>query len=195
MNEPATNEQPPSAEAEAMANRWVRPHAYSCAQEIDALIAQRVSAETVRWQNRDRQRLEQIGRLQETVHERRIGVEQPTQETGQLGCDDHWRPGATAPKEHGAEIRIKIARARGVLAYWDAELQTFVLSRPVNVESVREPLGWQPLVPFAPASTGERPAPDGPQRCCDNGNFGDGHECQKQDGASPPSPSPRSRRY
>jgi hypothetical protein len=96
---------------------------------------------------------------------RGIGVEQPTQEAGQLGCGDHWRPGATASKEHGVEIRIKIAHARGVPAYWDAGLQTFVLSRPVNVESVREPLGWQPLVPSALASTGEQPACGEEPRC------------------------------
>src|SRR3954468_4609195 len=76
-------EQPPSAEALGAAREWygepMRVHGtpdhpsyvVSLAHRFDRVAKQvcnqRVSAETVRWQNRDRQRLEQIARLQETV--------------------------------------------------------------------------------------------------------------------------------
>lgn len=33
---------------------------------------------------------------------------------------------------------------------------------------------------------------DNPNRCCDNGDFGDGHACQKMPAESPPPPSPLS---
>src|SRR3954447_20028389 len=67
-----TEQPPPSAEAQALAETIYKWQGYAfldgrVAQAIDALILQRVSADTERWQNRDRQRLEQIDRLQETV--------------------------------------------------------------------------------------------------------------------------------
>src|SRR4051794_2322911 len=57
----------PSAEALKLASRYADGEVKKCAADIDALCEQRVSAETIRWQNRDRQRLEQIDRLQATV--------------------------------------------------------------------------------------------------------------------------------
>src|SRR4051794_24212991 len=66
MKESAMSEQP-SAEAMKLASRYADGEVKKCAAEIDTLIAQRVAAETVRWQNRDRQRLEQISTLQKTV--------------------------------------------------------------------------------------------------------------------------------
>src|SRR4051794_24910844 len=68
MKEPAMIEQP-SAEALELGRRHGADEitAYERAVDIDALIAQRLAAETERWQERDRQRLDQIGRLQETV--------------------------------------------------------------------------------------------------------------------------------
>jgi hypothetical protein len=57
----------PSAEALKLASRYADGEVKKCAADIDALIAQGVSAERERWQNRDRQRLAQIDRLQETV--------------------------------------------------------------------------------------------------------------------------------
>jgi hypothetical protein len=59
-------EQPPSAEAMKIAMRFSNQDD-QCAAEIDTLCEQRVAAERERWQNRDRQRLEQIHRLQETA--------------------------------------------------------------------------------------------------------------------------------
>ena len=52
------------------------------------------------------------------------------------------RPISTAPRD--AEIKIRVG-GWWLPAYWDEELQTFVLSRPVHIESVREPDGWMPL--------------------------------------------------
>jgi hypothetical protein len=57
-------EQQPSVEAVrlvAYSNGW------ELARGIESLCEQRVAAERERWQNRDRQRLEQIATLQETV--------------------------------------------------------------------------------------------------------------------------------
>src|SRR3954447_8576794 len=69
-----TEQPPPSAEAQALAETIYKWQGYAfldgrVAQAIDALILQRVAAETERWQNRDRQRLDQIDRLQETVQQ------------------------------------------------------------------------------------------------------------------------------
>jgi hypothetical protein len=74
MKEPATNEQP-SAEAFEAAwklHNWMvdckHPETHDrVARLLHSFAQQRVSAETERWKARDRQRLEQINRLQETV--------------------------------------------------------------------------------------------------------------------------------
>jgi hypothetical protein len=60
-------EQSPSAEALEIADRIRAPNGMKCAAEIDALVKQRVFAERNWWQNRERQRLEQISTLQKTV--------------------------------------------------------------------------------------------------------------------------------
>lgn len=54
-----------------------------------------------------------------------------------------WQPMETAPKD-GTEILIELRPGFGIPAYWCDELQTFVLSRPLHIESVREPTGWKP---------------------------------------------------
>ena len=56
--------------------------------------------------------------------------------------DMQWKPIETAPKD-GTVIVIPLQMARGVRAYWDKELETWVLCQPVNVESIREPISWR----------------------------------------------------
>jgi hypothetical protein len=55
----------------------------------------------------------------------------------------NWLSPDTIPKD-GSEIRIQLEFPRGVLAYWDKELGRFVLSTPLNIESVSAPKGWAP---------------------------------------------------
>jgi hypothetical protein len=52
-----------------------------------------------------------------------------------------WQPMETAPKD-GRDIRLKIEWPRGVVAYWDDDLQEWVTSRPLHMECVHEPKGW-----------------------------------------------------
>ncbi|TAL02650.1 MAG: hypothetical protein EPO08_06460 [Rhodospirillaceae bacterium] len=55
---------------------------------------------------------------------------------------DRWLDIAGAPRD-GTEVYIEVGgRCR---AYWDAELRTWVLSHPFNVESVSHPLRYLPL--------------------------------------------------
>jgi hypothetical protein len=57
---------------------------------------------------------------------------------------DDAQPIETAPKD-GSEVYIAVGgKAR---AYWDDELQAWVLSRPLHVESVRSPHEWWPVPP------------------------------------------------
>jgi hypothetical protein len=101
-------EQPPSAEATTLLSEIIgscgragmcRFPPCSCAESIDALIAQRVSAETERWQNRDRQRLEQIDRLQETVQQfQSAQAEHPAPEPTCEGGVPLGTMGTTCPK-------------------------------------------------------------------------------------------------
>jgi hypothetical protein len=74
-------EQPPSAEALELVSRlrklqfepgtahisWHELNLLDAGKAIDALIGEHVAAEAERWEHRDRQRLEQIERLQDTV--------------------------------------------------------------------------------------------------------------------------------
>jgi hypothetical protein len=66
---PSMTEQSPSAGALHVAETFIdtRERWHKLARRIDSLCEQRVSAETERWQNRDRQRLEQISALQAAV--------------------------------------------------------------------------------------------------------------------------------
>jgi hypothetical protein len=48
----------------------------------------------------------------------------------------------TAPKD-GTEIVISLPFA--VAAYWCRDLETWVLVRPLHVESVPSPFGWRPV--------------------------------------------------
>jgi hypothetical protein len=152
------------------------------AEGIDELCDQRVSAETERWQNRDRQRLEQIARLQETVQSfqsapaerpappqqqnlrellggsseavsetwslggsdlpRRIGVEQPTQQTGEPGCGM-----AETARSRAASI-VGTWQDLHVHLYTDVALDDLELR---IAHALRD-------TPSAIASTGEQPA-------------------------------------
>lgn len=51
-----------------------------------------------------------------------------------------WLPMLDAPK-NGTEIRLRLSF--DVLAYWDNELETWVLSRPINLETTRNPQAWR----------------------------------------------------
>lgn len=54
-----------------------------------------------------------------------------------------WR--ITGFPKDGSEILIKLRGGEtGLLAYWDDELQTFVLSRPLHIESEARPKAWRP---------------------------------------------------
>ncbi len=46
------------------------------------------------------------------------------------------------PPKDGTEISIRLNG--WVPAYWDDELKTFVLSRPLHMESISEPEAWRP---------------------------------------------------
>ena len=54
-----------------------------------------------------------------------------------------WQDMDTAPKD-GTEVMLRLVFPHGVAAYWDEELQRWVLSRPVHLESVSLPRGWAP---------------------------------------------------
>jgi hypothetical protein len=47
-----------------------------------------------------------------------------------------------APKD-GTQIRLRLDFAHGVPAYWDDDLKTWVLSRPLHMESIKDPKGWK----------------------------------------------------
>lgn len=52
-----------------------------------------------------------------------------------------WEPMATAPKDaNEIVILLPIVEAK---AYWDHDLQTWVLSMPVSIETVGQPIGWR----------------------------------------------------
>lgn len=51
-----------------------------------------------------------------------------------------WQPIETAPKD-GSVVRLRLNG--GVRAYWDNELQTWVLCNPMHIESIRNPRHWQ----------------------------------------------------
>ena len=54
-----------------------------------------------------------------------------------------WQPIETNAREHGKGVWLRLdMKVRG---YWDNDLERWVLSRPVNLESVGEhrPDGWK----------------------------------------------------
>lgn len=53
-----------------------------------------------------------------------------------------WRTMNTAPKD-GTEIVIQLP-PYSVRAFWCSDMQQWVLSRPLNVESIHDPLVWEP---------------------------------------------------
>lgn len=59
----------------------------------------------------------------------------------QPDCRMEWQSGGTAPRD-GTEITILLDYP--MPAYWDDELRTFVLSRPLHLESVARPIRWRP---------------------------------------------------
>ena len=50
------------------------------------------------------------------------------------------QPIATAPKD-GSTVLLPLNE--WVSAYWDAELDTWVLARPLHIESIRSPTTWK----------------------------------------------------
>ena len=60
--------------------------------------------------------------------------------------DMQWKPIETAPKD-GTVIIIPLQMAKGVRAFWDKELETWVLCNPVTVGSIIEPISWRPENP------------------------------------------------
>jgi hypothetical protein len=52
-----------------------------------------------------------------------------------------WRPMGTAPKD-GTVILVPVRGYQRV--YWCDDLKTWVLSRPLHIESIHEPEGWRP---------------------------------------------------
>jgi hypothetical protein len=53
-----------------------------------------------------------------------------------------WLPMSEAPKD-GTQVRLRLDFIHGVPAYWDDDLKTWVLSRPLHMESIKEPQGWK----------------------------------------------------
>jgi hypothetical protein len=54
----------------------------------------------------------------------------------------HWIPIAQAPKD-GTTVILQVRIPNGVRAYWDRELKTWVLARPLHLESIRDPAFFQ----------------------------------------------------
>lgn len=59
--------------------------------------------------------------------------------------EDGWKPIESAAKENYKTVRLRL-KAWTVRAFWDDELQRWVLARPCNFESVGDSAieGWQP---------------------------------------------------
>ncbi len=63
-----------------------------------------------------------------------------------------WQTMESAPKD-GGEVLLQLTFRNGVRAYWDEQLQTWVLSVPCHIESLSRPEGWRPRhEPAAPLS-------------------------------------------
>ena len=56
--------------------------------------------------------------------------------------DDQWQPISTAPKD-GTEVKLRLHGS--LRAYWDDELNGWVLSRPFHMESFNNPRHWMPV--------------------------------------------------
>ena len=54
-----------------------------------------------------------------------------------------WKPIRDGTQRTDTVIVIPLQMARGVRAYSNTELETWVLCPPVNVESIREPISWR----------------------------------------------------
>lgn len=64
--------------------------------------------------------------LRSTTHEETIWAEQPM---------------ASAPRD-GSVVLLPLSG--WVRAYWDNELETWVLCHPLHMESIRDPSSWRP---------------------------------------------------
>lgn len=60
---------------------------------------------------------------------------------------DNPLPIMDAPKD-GSEIYIRISGK--YRAFWDDEMKAWVLSTPVHIESIRNPIEWWPVTPVVP---------------------------------------------
>jgi hypothetical protein len=133
-------------------DEWGDDHGgwYTLAQAIEALIARRVSAETERWQNRDRQRMAQISTLQETVQSfQSARAERPAP-------NRHWhegppyceRPAPEGPQQGGYVIEVEFDDGDEAQRAYDA------IETMLGEMGQLGTLGMRPL-PSALASTGE----------------------------------------
>jgi hypothetical protein len=143
-------------------DEWGDDHGgwYTLAQAIEALIARRVSAETERWQNRDRQRMAQISTLQETVQSfQSARAERPAP-------NRHWhegppyceRPAPEGPQQGGYVIEVEFDDGDEAQRAYDA------IERLLGEMGQLGTLGMRPL-PSALASTGEQPDCGEEPRC------------------------------
>jgi hypothetical protein len=126
-------EQPPSAEALEIAERIRAPNRMKCAAEIDALVKQRVSAERSWWQNRERQRLEQISTLQKTVQGfQRAQAERPAPKGPQRLMEELWldlveKDDRTSPKEYPDMALLTREEFFGYLKHYASAVASEVL--------------------------------------------------------------------
>jgi hypothetical protein len=56
---------------------------------------------------------------------------------------DDWRDISSAPRD-GSDVYLPLEWTR-VRAYWCDDLKTWVLARPLHLESIRDPKQWMPL--------------------------------------------------
>jgi len=55
-----------------------------------------------------------------------------------------WLPIAIAPKDPQTPVKLKIDIV-SVPAYWEPDLERWVLTRPLHVESIFSPTHWRPM--------------------------------------------------
>lgn len=56
--------------------------------------------------------------------------------------DNKWQPMQTAPRDPHKVVRLKVD-IESVRAYWDEDLNCWVLTHPLHIESIREPKAWK----------------------------------------------------
>jgi len=56
---------------------------------------------------------------------------------------DGWQPMESAPRDPKVVVRVKVD-IESVRAYWEPELDRWVLVHPLHMESVFRPTAWKP---------------------------------------------------